>query len=154
MRGVRLYACQSRLSRQPALAGLKHLNRLEQVLARREWHDPRYFEGLMLDTEHHVIECVSSNLFMAHDGGLFTPGLEQCGVGGVLRRLIIDDLAPALGLEVEVTSLTIKDLMDADEIFLCNSVIGVLPVIEYASGRWPPGPLTRRLQAAVDHVFA
>jgi 4-amino-4-deoxychorismate lyase len=75
----------TRLSNQPLLAGLKHLNRLEQVLARAEWQDGEHAEGLMLDQAGRVIEGVFSNLFLVRDGVLITADLKRCGVAGVMR---------------------------------------------------------------------
>lgn len=120
--------CRQRLALQPRLAGLKHLNRLEQVLARAEWRDPAIVEGLMLDTAGHLIEGVSSNLFLVAGGRLLTPRLDQCGVAGVMRRLIIERLAPAADLVVEEARLSLADFYRADELFLTSSLIGIRPV--------------------------
>ncbi|MHC6224716.1 aminodeoxychorismate lyase [Pseudomonas sp. X10] len=144
--GVRLFPCRTRLAEQPLLAGLKHLNRLEQVLARAEWQDSEYAEGLMCDTQGRVIEGVYSNLFIVHDGQLLTADLSRCGVAGVMRAALLDRL-PALGIPAQVRDLALSDLEQADEVFLCNSVYGVWPVRGFASLNWPPGPLTRKLQA-------
>lgn len=83
--GVRLFACRTRLAEQPLLAGLKHLNRLEQVLARAEWSDAGHAEGLMLDVHERVVEGVFSNLLLVLDGTLVAPDLRRCGVAGVMR---------------------------------------------------------------------
>lgn len=80
--GVRLFACRTRLAEQPLLAGLKHLNRLEQVLARAEWSDAGHAEGLMLDVHERVVEGVFSNLLLVLDGTLVAPDLRRCGVAG------------------------------------------------------------------------
>ena len=71
------------------LAGLKHLNRLEQVLARSEWTDPAIQEGIMLDSEGHVIEGTMTNLFYVKDDNIYTAALEQSGVAGIVRGLIM-----------------------------------------------------------------
>ncbi len=144
--GVRLHACRTRLSEQPLLAGLKHLNRLEQVLARAEWQDTEHAEGLMLDQHGRVIEGVFSNLFLVRDGGLLTASLERCGVAGVMRAALLDE-AVRLGLDVQVGDLALVDLERADEVFLCNSLYGIWPVTGHAASSWPVGPVTRRLQA-------
>lgn len=129
--GVRTHLCSTRLALQPALAGIKHLNRLENVLARREWHDPAIAEGVMLDTEGHVIEGTMTNLFVLRSGVMYTPRLDQCGVAGVQRERIIG-WAGRLGLELKVESIVLPLLFEADEVLLCNSVIGVWPVKELA----------------------
>ncbi|MCO7514872.1 aminodeoxychorismate lyase [Pseudomonas guariconensis] len=146
--GVRLFACQTRLAEQPLLAGLKHLNRLEQVLARGEWQDGEHAEGLMRDMRGRLIEGVYSNLFLVHDGVLLTADLSRCGVAGVMRAALLEQ-ATALGIPVQVRDLELAELARADEVFLCNSVYGVWPVREFAALKlgWSPGPLTRKLQA-------
>lgn len=144
--GVRLFPCQTRLAEQPLLAGLKHLNRLEQVLARAEWQDTAFAEGLMRDGQGRVIEGVYSNLFLVRDGALLTADLGRCGVAGVMRAALLEQGA-ALGLPVQVRDLTLTDLEQADEVFVCNSVYGIWPVLQFAALNWPAGPLTRKLQA-------
>src|SRR5688572_5783854 len=84
--GVKAFVCTQRLSPQPTLAGLKHLNRLEQVLASMEWPDENYQEGVMLDLEGNVVEGTRSNLFIVKDGRLMTDPLNTCGIAGVMRR--------------------------------------------------------------------
>ncbi|MFD2641047.1 aminodeoxychorismate lyase [Pseudomonas japonica] len=144
--GVRLFPCRTRLAEQPLLAGLKHLNRLEQVLARAEWQGAEYAEGLMLDMSGRVIEGVYSNLFLVRDRQLFTADLSRCGVAGVMRAALLDAAADE-GIPTRVGDLSLSDLEQADELFLCNSVYGVWPVRSFASLNWSPGPLTRKLQA-------
>lgn len=144
-RGVRLFPCITRLSHQPLLAGLKHLNRLEQVLARAEWSDSEHAEGLMLDQSGRVIEGVYSNLFMVRDGVLITADLTRCGVAGVMRAEILFQ-AESLGIPTQITDIRLEQLQWADEVFVCNSVYGVWPVSAYAALSWPVGPLTRKLQ--------
>jgi len=143
--GVALFQCAMRLAEQPALAGLKHLNRLEQVLARSEWSDPRWAEGLMCDTSGRVIEGVYSNLFMVCDGRLCTPALARCGVAGVMRAELLAQ-AQALGMETLVADFSLDDLACADEVFVCNSVYGVWPVLTCGAARWQAGAVTRKLQ--------
>lgn len=142
-RGIRVRFCRMRLAIQPALAGLKHLNRLEQVLARAEWSDPGVGEGLMCDTAGRVICATAANLFLVHDGQLLTPSLQRCGVAGVARAELLGSRDDA-----EVRDLTMDDLMTADEVFLSNAVRGVLPVAYLDASRWDaPGPVTRACMA-------
>jgi len=150
--GVRLFPCVTRLAEQPLLAGLKHLNRLEQVMARAEWQDNEHAEGLMCSMSGHVIEGVYSNLFVVRDGGLLTADLSHCGVAGVMRAEI---LAQATRLEIafQVRDITIDELMAADEVFLCNSVYGIWPVRALGARDWSVGPLTRKLQAIVRDLL-
>ncbi len=132
--------------KQPLLAGLKHLNRLEQVLARAEWQDSEHAEGLMLDQAGRVIEGVFSNVFVVRDGVLITPDLKRCGVAGVMRAEILFQ-AESLAIPTQIADISLEQLQWADEVFVCNSVYGVWPVRAYAALSWPVGPLTRKLQA-------
>ena len=143
--GIRLFPCATRLAEQPLLAGLKHLNRLEQVLARSEWQDPGYAEGLMCDLSGRPIEGVFSNLFLVRHGELLTPALTRCGVAGVMRAEILERAAAA-GIATRVADLDHADLLAAEEVFLCNSQYGIWPVVAFETHVWPVGGLTRKLQ--------
>jgi len=129
--GITATLCRHRLPRHPALAGIKHLNRLDQVLARREWTD-EYQEGLMLDTEGAVIEGVMSNVFALKGKRLSTPDLTEAGVAGITRRKILD-AAAGYGLEPDVSRMMLADLEDADSLLFCNSLIGLWPVRRLAA---------------------
>ena len=147
--GVRLHVCEIRMCHQPRLAGIKHLNRLENVLARMEWSTGDTPEGIMLDADGNVIEGTMSNLFMRKENHLITPDLSQCGVAGLQRERILA-AAPKLGLAVEVKKFTLRDLLDADEVLVCNSVIGLWPVREIGPRRWMPGELAPSLRRALE----
>jgi len=126
--GIALHLCELRLADQPALAGVKHLNRLEQVLARAEWDgrgpsDGDAAEGLTLDGSGHAICGTMSNLFIVEGGRMSTPDLSRCGVDGVQRGRIID-WAQACGIPVAVDRLPLARVQAADSLVLCNSVIG------------------------------
>ena len=127
--GVTVRVCATRLGWCPALAGIKHLNRLEQVLARSEWDDASVAEGLMLDIQGNVIEGTMTNLFVVRNGQLLTPDVSQCGVAGVMRNWILA-YARVAGIPSAITALTLDNVNSADEVFLCNSVIGLWPVRE------------------------
>jgi 4-amino-4-deoxychorismate lyase len=144
--GVQLFPCATRLAEQPLLGGLKHLNRLEQVLARAEWQGSEFAEGLMRDQSGRVIEGVFSNLFLVRDGILVTAELSRCGVAGVMRAALLDS-ARAQGIAVEVRDIPFEEFVQADEVFLCNSLFGIWPVRSVTGHHWPVGPLTRKLQA-------
>ncbi|WP_216636552.1 aminodeoxychorismate lyase [Endozoicomonas ascidiicola] len=148
--GAKLFACQLRLG-QSALAGIKHLNRLEQVMARSEWSGTAYDEGLVCDFSGHVIEGTMSNLFVvAHNGELITPDLSFSGVKGVCRQFIMS-IAHEMGLVVSERHLAESRLADiATELFLCNSVNGVWPVVEYNQRNWEVGPVTLELRRRVQ----
>jgi 4-amino-4-deoxychorismate lyase len=147
--GVHLRIAEARLAINPRLAGIKHLNRLEQVLARAEWDASATGipEALMLDSKGRLIEGTMTNLFVAAEGVLMTPDLHECGVEGVMRRVIIDE-AQAEGMAIQVRELYPDILATVDELFVANSVNGIWPVIACGEYRYHPGRLTRRLQQA------
>ncbi|WP_027331017.1 aminodeoxychorismate lyase [Marinimicrobium agarilyticum] len=149
--GVTLYQCQHRLGDNPALAGMKHLNRLEYVLARSEWGDD-YPEGLLLDAADRVIEGTLSNVFVRLEAGWRTPALERNGVAGVMRQLLLESLAPAQGIAVSEATISLQDLMSAREWFVCNSVFGIWPVTGLApeGGHWAVGEQSLQLQRAFE----
>jgi len=146
--GIRLRVCDMRWSRNPKLAGLKHLNRLEQVLARQEWDDPGIGEGLMLDEFNSVISGTQSNLFLLRSGRLQTPDLSYSGIAGTVRELVIE-CAAGLDLPVDITTLTLDDLMAADSLFMTNSLWGVCPVSRLADTDYALGQIPTRLREAV-----
>lgn len=149
--GISVQLCSTRLSTNPLLAGIKHLNRLEQVLARNEWSSAEIVEGLMLDYQEQLIEGTMSNLFLVNDGHLFTPDLTNCGIEGILRAQVIG-LAASLNIPYEITSLDIDDLYQADEVFVTNSLITIWPVTSLTgtNKKWSHGPVTKRLQKALS----
>lgn len=143
--GMHVAICTTPLDGPAALAGLKHLNRLPQVLASREFPG-RADEGLMRDAQDYVVEGTRTNLFVVAGGQLVTPPAGR-GVAGVMRRLVMT-LAAAEGLTVREAPLRDADL--GGEMFLVNAVLGVCPVAALEDAPRPIGTMTRRLQAAVD----
>ncbi|MCL7941143.1 aminodeoxychorismate lyase [Halomonas sp. ATCH28] len=145
--GVRVRHCRLRLGLQPALAGLKHLNRLENVLARGEWSEADIAEGLLCDGEERLVEATCMNLFWQRGGRLETPRLDRCGVAGTLRAVLLERLPIA---EVDAAPGV---LAVAEAVWLGNSVQGLWPVarLDGAGGealqRWTIGAVHRRLQA-------
>ncbi len=125
--GVQLYLCETLLSHQPALAGIKHLNRLEQVLARDEWHNPDISEGLMRDVNGNVVEGTMSNVFAVINNELVTSKIEDCGVAGIMRAHIMRQ-AVLHEIAVVERNMSLDDILMADELFICNSIIKVWPV--------------------------
>lgn len=147
--GVKVCLCSLRLASQPRLAGIKHLNRLENVLARMEWNDAAIAEGLLLDEGGNVIEGTMSNVFAWRQGVLHTPDLGRCGVAGVQRDRILS-FAAELGLPTLVAPLSLDALMAADEVMLCNSVIGVWQVREFNGRVWSGGDMSVRLRLLLE----
>ncbi len=145
--GIPLSLCATPLGRNPVLAGLKHLNRLEQVMASRELAAAGAVEGLMFDDLARLIEGTRTNVFLVAGRELLTPRLDQCGIAGVMRAVIMD-LARSLSLHVSETRVERSLLYSANELFVCNSLIGIWPVREILSpiGRsFSSMPVTRRL---------
>lgn len=140
--------CNHRLSWQPGLVGFKHLNRLDQVLARAEWDDPRIAEGLMQDPEGRVVEGISSNLFLVRAGRLETPTLTGCGVAGVVRALTLR-LATEMGIPWRESEVYPGDLYAADALFLTNSILGLLPVTRFRDRVYDPAAIPPALVARV-----
>ena len=149
--GVSAQFCHTLITRHNILAGLKHLNRLEQVLARAELKNG-YAEGLMLDENGHVIEGTMTNLFIASRGALKTPDLSRSGVEGVMRGLVLERAA-SLSLDCRVAALKREDILDADEVFLTNSLIGVWPVQRLEAREYAVGRITRRIQDAIHDAI-
>ncbi len=138
------------LSSQPLLAGVKHLNRLDQILASRGWPaDVR--EALMSDAEGRVICGTRSNLFVVRHDRLLTPRLDRCGVAGIMRSKIID-CARDMHLHVQEAELHSETCREADEAFISNALIGIWPLRSLDARQWQaPGPLTRALMQAIAH---
>jgi len=141
--GITVGFCTTRFAAQPLLAGIKHLNRLEQVLARAEWNDSATAEGLMFDMHDHVVSATAANLFAVVDGVLTTPSVDQCGVAGVARAEVL-----ARYPDCTIGSLDAAQLAVADEVFLTSSVRGILPVVATPHRRYAVGRQTRALQSA------
>jgi len=144
-KGITARFCTTRLGLNTVLAGIKHLNRLEQVLARAEWTDPAIQEGIMLDNNAHVIEGTMTNLFYAKNDTLYTSAIVQAGIAGVMRHIILS-LSSSRGLPAVEHLYSINELLSADEIFVCNSIIGIWPVNRIADTDYPVGPKTKLIQ--------
>lgn len=149
--GISTGVLQQRLGLNPLLAGLKHLNRLEQVLLRQELQQQGWPEGVVCDLQGQVVEGVFSNLFVIQDDTLLTPALQQAGVAGVMRAYLLDWLAAA-GHAVREQALSVADLLAADGLFFCNSLYGIWPVTRFDGTMRTAHPLTLRLQQHLDHV--
>lgn len=144
--GLRLHWCETRLAVQPALAGLKHCNRLEQVLARRECASAGADEGLMRDTDGDVVSAASANLFVLRAGQWSTPPVDRCGVAGVCRG----HLLPAL--RAREARLSVRDIDAADTLFLCNAVRGILAVARVGARAFDPHPAIGEARRALSRL--
>ncbi len=142
--GVRLATAPLRLGLNPLLAGIKHLNRLEQVLIRQFIDDAGVDEALVLDYHGRIVECCTANIFWRCKDELFTPRLDEAGVDGTMRRYLIR-LLTAQGYAVQQVAADVSVLQAADEVFICNSLMPVVPVISIDGQGYASGKLTRRL---------
>jgi 4-amino-4-deoxychorismate lyase len=140
LKGVATILCDTRLAVGSPVAGVKTLNRIEQVLARSECAPTGAFEGLTLDAEGRLICGTMSNVFLVRDNAIATPALHRCGVEGVMRQFVMETCG-----NVEVCDLTLDDLAAADEVFITNSQIGAVPVHRCDELRWKVGSVTRRV---------
>lgn len=147
--GLRARVCALRLALQPALAGIKHLNRLEHVLARAEWKEADIDEGILLDREERLVSGVSSNLLFWRGGALHTPALHACGVAGVTRDRLLARAAAA-GLVVHEGRYALSDLWQAEEVMLCNSLIGLRRLAWLDGKAWPTPVISPRLRELLD----
>jgi 4-amino-4-deoxychorismate lyase len=141
--GIHLGMVTIRLAQQPALAGIKHSNRLEQVIARSQWKDG-WGEAILLDDMDSVIEGTQSNLFVLKNGMLRTPDLSACGVVGVMRDYILAN-ASRIGVATQIGRLTVADLEAADAILMCNSLIGIWPVKRFYGQEYENFKLSHKL---------
>lgn len=116
------------LAEQPLLAGIKHCNRLEQILAAREAQH-RGVDDVLICTADGRLQCSSkANIFVLRGDTLFTPPCDRSGIAGTRRQLVLEQLAPALGLQSRIEALLPQELEESDGLFLCNSVIGIQAV--------------------------
>lgn len=146
--GVRLASLTLRLGRNPALAGIKHLCRLEQVLAQMELSALEAEEGVLMDEQGMVVSGIACNLFAVHRGKLLTPSLAHCGVKGVMRRAVLE-AAQSLNVSFETGEFRLEDFAVAEELFVTNAVFGIWPVRQLDGREYRTGSLTCRF---MDHL--
>lgn len=143
--GVTLGVCQQKLGLNPLLAGLKHNNRLEQVLLKAEMDQQGYVDGVALDITGNVIETTMANLFWRQGLQWFTPSLEQAGVAGTMRRRVLE-LLDSQGIQVNIGHFSLAHLRQSDEVLMTNAILGVAPVVAITDLHYSIGTQTRRLQ--------
>lgn len=141
--GIHLGLSEVRLAQQPLLAGIKHGNRLEQILARSQWQ-PEWQEALLLDYAGNVVEATQSNVFIRTGNQLATPDLSDCGVAGIMREQVLE-IADNVGASTRIVSLSNADIVAADEVFLSNSVIGIWPVKRYGEQHYDDFTISHKL---------
>lgn len=148
--GINTFCSDFKLSLQPALAGIKHLNRLEQVLASRNWPQTAD-EAILCDQAGRLVSGTRSNLFWVRAGTLCTPSLEESGVSGMMRNKILA-LAESMRISTSIVKAPRAELESADEAFVSNSLIGIWPLHQFEQREWiAPGAITQKLSAALQH---
>lgn len=151
--GIRARLCQLRLGQQPRLAGIKHLNRLENVLAAAEWNDAGIAEGLLMDAAGNVIAGTRSNLFVVTQGKLITPDLSRCGVAGVQRDRVMA-WAKRHDMPLQVRDISLDEVLHADELFVVNSIMVLWPLRELEQNRWSDFPIAMQIRQSLEGTDA
>jgi 4-amino-4-deoxychorismate lyase len=126
----RLTLCNYRLSENPVLAGIKHLNRLDQVLGRNEWLEKDIDEGLMRGQDGSVVCGTMSNIVVDRAGQLMTPAIKSAGVCGVVRSCLLEQ-GQRHNTPVLVGELHVADVKKADAVYMMNALIGVRRVSRF-----------------------
>ncbi|OBT08515.1 aminodeoxychorismate lyase [Vibrio sp. UCD-FRSSP16_10] len=147
--GIELGVASLKLGLNPALAGHKHNNRLEQVLLKAEAEQQGFQDVIALDLNEQVIETTMANLFWVKEGNLYTPSLKECGVAGVARRWIIEQ-AEKSGFKVTVGAFILDHLLEADEVFICNSLLDIAPIVKIKHKLFAVGITTRDFQKRLN----
>ncbi len=147
--GIHTRICQHRLLINPALAGIKHLNRLDQVIARNEWHNNDFDEGIMLDLNDNLLEGTASNLFVKINNRWQTADDHDCAVTGVIRGFVLEQLVNKKITCIE-EKINKSELSLVQEMFVCNSVWGIIPVTRCDEFEFSIGNDTRELQKDLD----
>jgi 4-amino-4-deoxychorismate lyase len=142
-----------RWGENPALAGLKHLNRLEQVLARRELAATGADEGLVLASTGRLVSGTMCNVFLYVDERWVTPRVDRCGIAGVMRAVVLREAARA-GLSIDEVALDAAVLPRVSAAFFTNVRIGVSPVTRLDGRRLAVPPEVEALRAAIESLDA
>lgn len=151
--GISLALSPVRLGRNPHLAGIKHLNRLEQVLIRTHLEQTTADEALVLDSDGFITECCAANLFWRKGNDVFTPNLDHAGVNGIMRQHCIAQLAASPFRVAEVHAAE-EALADADEVLICNALMPVIAVRAYGERTWTSRTLYQFLAPLCEHSIS
>lgn len=151
--GINLGVSTIPLGLNPVTAGLKHLNRIEQVLIRQQIDHENWDDAIVLDCQGYVVETGIANLFWVKDNDLYTPSLDLAGVEGVMRSFVLDK-AKDLGLAINIDRYRLGSVMDADEVFVTNSLMQLVPAKKIEERHYPLGQVTSSLMGLVVHEVA
>jgi 4-amino-4-deoxychorismate lyase len=151
--GVLLNVADLRLADSSPLAGLKHLNRLENVLAAADASRGNAFDSLLLNTLDQLVSGATSNVFLVKGGELRTPPVDRAGVAGVMRQIVLRE-APLLGIPAREQEITRADLFAADAMFITNARIGVVPVRRVGEHVFGMSEIVKRLRTTIEALDA
>jgi 4-amino-4-deoxychorismate lyase len=150
-RELKTRVCATRIPINPNLAGIKHLNRLDYVLAAVELRNyPEVDEGIICDRDGFLVEGLISNLFFADGQRIYTPSLQLAGVSGIMRQLVIEH-CDRQEIPFAEGRYTPTQLLESRECFFCNSVRGIMPIVDIDGRAFNVGELTRRLMTELNH---
>ncbi|MFK5985409.1 MAG: aminodeoxychorismate lyase [Pseudomonadota bacterium] len=153
LQGINVQQLDFKLSEQSVLAGIKHLNRLEQVIARQQLA-LEYQEALLLNNKNCVIEGISSNIFFVVNNTLCIPLLNVSGIEGTIRAQVIE-LCLQFNIEYQIHDFSLDDIKQSQEIFYSNSIIGLWPVkklqlLNEQVKQYPPGEVYKQLAEVIN----
>lgn len=148
--------CSFPLASQPILAGIKHLNRLEQIMAKRELATLTGTHDLLFkDQQDRLIEATAANIFIKLDGKWLSPCLTESGVAGVMREAIIAYFEQ-LNIPYSICHITQSDLENAESVFLCNALKFIVPVTSFEGQQtihFDPTPATNIATGVYDSTW-
>ena len=142
--GVKLRFCEFPIFENSMLAGLKHLNRIDSVMARSEWQDDKFFDGVMFDNSENIIDGTMTNLFFSRNNVLYTPMIKKSGINGIMRQVVIEN-AKLFFSDVREIEIKRKTISTFDEMFVTNSVIKILPVTHLSNKKFKTTDATREM---------
>lgn len=143
-KGVNLKFCKSPIFVNHQLSGIKHLNRIDSVMARSEWQNKEFFDGVLLDDSKNIIDGTMTNIFFSKNNILYTPDLKKSGINGIMRQVVIEK-SKIFFNSVHEIQINKKNLKLYDEMFITNSIIKILPVKKLEKKEFSISQSTRNL---------
>ena len=151
--GAILHLARLRLPQPSPFAGIKHLNRLENVMAAADAPAGAGFEALLLDTTERLVSVTAGNVFLVKDGALLTPRVDRVGVNGVMRQVVLREAA-SHGIPAREQDLVMDDVASADAMFITNARIGVVPVQRVREHVIGMSEIAQRLRESIEALDA
>ena len=142
--GVAAKFCESYITSNRNFSGLKHLNRLDSVLARAEWNNEKIFEGMFIDDKKNIIEGTMTNIFFVKGKTLFTPRLLDYGINGIMREVVIENYDKFFD-KIKITKIKKTSLNEFDQMFITNSLLKIVPVRKIGKYKFSIFDNTRRI---------